>query len=117
MLFPLVVHASDMIVSFIGVMSVKTTGSEVTDPMVPLKEGYKVAVGLAAILFAAATRILLHVEAAPSAWWHFLLCGLYGMVTGFLIVLITQYYTDFNYGPVRKIALSSTHGHGTNIIA
>jgi H(+)-translocating pyrophosphatase len=117
MLFPLVVHVADMIVSFVGVMSVRTTGSEVSDPMVPLKQGYKVAVGLAAIFFAAATKVLLHVESAPDAWWHFLLCGLYGMVTGFLIVLITQYYTDFNYGPVQRIALASTHGHGTNIIA
>lgn len=29
---------------------------------------------------------------------------------------ITQYYTDYNYGPVQSIAKSSVTGHATNII-
>jgi len=36
-------------------------------------------------------------------------------VTGF-IVWITEYYTATEYRPVRSIALSSTTGHGTNVI-
>src|SRR5438874_1169397 len=36
-------------------------------------------------------------------------------VTG-LIVWITEYYTATEYRPVRSIALSSTTGHGTNVI-
>jgi len=39
------------------------------------------------------------------------------MATGFLVVLITQYYTDFNYQPVKDIAFAAEMGHGTNVIA
>ena len=40
-----------------------------------------------------------------------------GMATGFVIVIITQYYTDVNFGPVQGIAAASEMGHGTNVIA
>src|SRR5262249_420189 len=44
------------------------------------------------------------------------LCAIVGLgVTGF-IVWITEYYTAPTYRPVRRIALSSTTGHGTNVI-
>jgi K(+)-stimulated pyrophosphate-energized sodium pump len=48
--------------------------------------------------------------------WGLLGCAIVGLaVTGF-IVWITEYYTATEYRPVRSIALSSTTGHGTNVI-
>jgi len=39
-----------------------------------------------------------------------------GIITSFLFVWITQYYTEYRYRPVRSIAQSSVTGAATNII-
>merc|ERR1719220_1274799 len=85
--------------------------------MAVMKKGYIFAVILAAIGFGLTTKYLLHTEVAPNASFYFLICGLIGMVAGFLVVLITQYYTDFKHAPVRIIARAAESGHGTNLIA
>ncbi|XP_024400645.1 pyrophosphate-energized membrane proton pump 2 [Physcomitrium patens] len=121
-LFPLVVHSFDLVVSAIGIASIKGTRdpsskSLIEDPMIILQKGYSVTLFLAVLAFGGSTRWLLYTEQAPSAWFHFALCGLVGIVTAYVFVWISQYYTDYKYDPVRQVALSSTTGHGTNIIA
>lgn len=60
---------------------------------------------------------MLYTEQAPSAWFNFALCGLVGIITAYIFVWITKYYTDYKHEPVRSLALASSTGHGTNIIA
>ncbi|KAJ4834027.1 hypothetical protein Tsubulata_010741 [Turnera subulata] len=48
---------------------------------------------------------------------NFALCGLVGIITAYAFVWITKYYTDYKHEPVRTLALASSTGHGTNIIA
>ena len=43
-------------------------------------------------------------------------CGVIGLIITGLIIWVTEYYTGVNYRPVKSIALSSTTGHGTNVI-
>ena len=117
-LFPLVIHAFDLVVSTIGVFSVSGLDQGVdVDPLTILKGGYLRAIICAVLGFAGATRWLLYVEKAPSAWLHFFGCGCIGMVSAYVQVLITQYYTDYIYRPVKSIAEASTAGHATNVIA
>jgi K(+)-stimulated pyrophosphate-energized sodium pump len=48
---------------------------------------------------------------------YLLLAGIIGIVTAFAFVLITQYYTEYRYRPVRSIAEASITGPATNIIS
>merc|ERR1740124_1814517 len=80
--------------------------------------GYRCALFLSVVGFYGITRWLLQDPAAPDsgAGFKFFLCGIVGMCCAYVIVLSTQYYTDYEYGPVQSIAEASTTGHGTNII-
>ncbi|CAI0410023.1 unnamed protein product [Linum tenue] len=109
-LFPLVVHSFDLVISSIGVLSIRGTRkgsvkSPMEDPMAVLQN------------FLQSTRWMLYTEQAPSAWFSFALCGLVGIITAYAFVWISKYYTDYKYEPVRSLALASSTGHGTNIIA
>jgi K(+)-stimulated pyrophosphate-energized sodium pump len=115
-LFPLVAGAFGLIASIIGVMTVKTR--EDADPMQALNRGFYITAFLALIGFAFACRWLLGspLQAAPDAWWHFLLCGVVGLLMSVAFLLITQYYTEYAYRPVKAIAEASQTGPATNII-
>jgi K(+)-stimulated pyrophosphate-energized sodium pump len=117
MMFPLVARAFGIIASIIGILSVKMDREEKMDPMQALNRGYYVAVVLAMIAFAVATRWLLYTPSAPNAWWYFFLCGVVGVLTSVAFVYITQYYTEYKYRPVQSIAEASKTGPATNIIA
>ncbi|XWS20592.1 hypothetical protein CRYUN_Cryun31cG0115700 [Craigia yunnanensis] len=121
-LFPLVVHSFDLVVSSVGILSIRSTRDNsvkapIEDPMTILQKGYSVTIVLAVLTFTGSTRWLLYTEQAPSAWLNFALCGLVGIITAYVFVWITKYYTDYKHEPVRTLALSSSTGHGTNIIA
>ncbi|CAN6347180.1 unnamed protein product [Urochloa humidicola] len=121
-LFPLVVHSFDLVVSSVGILSIRGTResgliSTIEDPMSIMQKGYSVTIMLAVLTFGVSTRWLLYTEQAPSAWLNFALCGLVGIITAYAFVWISKYYTDYKHEPVRLLALSSSTGHGTNIIA
>ena len=48
--------------------------------------------------------------------WMLFGCGVSGLVVTGLIVVITAYYTETKYRPVRSVAKASESGHGTNVI-
>ncbi len=55
-------------------------------------------------------------EAADITGWKLFACGIAGLFVTLLIVVITAYYTETKYRPVRSIAKASESGHGTNVI-
>jgi H(+)-translocating pyrophosphatase len=128
--FPIMVHAFDIIVSSIGIMSLgdgtprsmlsfvagAASGNDL-DPLRIMKRGYLLSISFAAVVFLGLTRWMLYEPAAPGAWFSYYLCGLIGIATSYVFILSTQYNTDYQYEPVRSIAAASTTGHGTNIIA
>src|ERR1700744_2079708 len=112
-LFPLIVHAINLISSIIGVAIVKTNGAE--DPMSALNRGFYVTSVLALLGFAGAVFTMLNGVGVQPGW--LLACGVIGLITAFLFVWITQYYTESKYRPVQSIAEASLTGPATNIIS
>ena len=108
-LFPLIVHAINLVASFVGVLVVHSREDQ--DPMDALNRGYYVTTLLALAGFAGAVYYMLQ-----GRWW-LLSCGVVGMVTSFLFVRITEYYTETRYRPVQSIANASLTGPATNIIS
>jgi K(+)-stimulated pyrophosphate-energized sodium pump len=111
LLFPLVARAFGIIASAFGILMVKVNDQE--DPMKALNRGYYVATILAMIGFFIASRWLL----GPQYYFNFFLCGVIGVLTALAFVMITIYYTDYRFRPVRSIADASQTGPATNIIS
>ena len=107
--FPLVARAFGLIASIAGVFSVRLKNED-QDPMSALNRGYLVTTVLAMAGFYIAVRYLL----GNNLW--FFAAGVIGIVTSFLFVWITQYYTEYRYRPVLSIAEASKTGPATNII-
>ncbi len=80
-LFPLVVHAMDIVVSSIGIAFVGLTrDSADSDPMKQLSKGYRVALLTSVFGFYIITHWLLAFPDNPNASFRFFLCGVVGMV-------------------------------------
>src|SRR5580698_3788048 len=112
-LFPLIVHAINLVESIVGVFVVKTREDE--DPMHALNKGFYVTAALALAGFAAAVYTMLNGPQVQPMW--LLGCGVIGLATAFLFVWITEYYTEAKFRPVRSIVEASVTGPATNIIS
>ena len=107
-LFPLAARAFGLLASIVGILVVRTR--EDADPMQALNRGYYVTTILAIVGFYIAVHQLLE----NNLW--FFAAGVVGILTSFVFVYITQYYTEYRYRPVQSIALASRTGPATNII-
>ena len=82
-----------------------------------MKRGYTIALAFGVTGFFGICYLFLRTSIFPKAWVMYSLCGLVGATISYLFIIVTQYYTDYNFAPVKKMAKASETGHATNIIA
>jgi K(+)-stimulated pyrophosphate-energized sodium pump len=113
-IYPLVLGGVSIIASIVGTFFVKVReGGKI---MNALYRGLIVAGVLAAIAFYPVTSYMMadNGQYSVNALYG---AALIGLALTAAMVVITEYYTATEYGPVRHIAEASTTGDGTNVIA
>ncbi|MGH7210188.1 MAG: sodium/proton-translocating pyrophosphatase, partial [Acetobacteraceae bacterium] len=121
LVLPLGIGAICILTSIIGTYFVRL-GSD-NGIMMALYKGLMVTgalsvVGIAIIIawFVGFTTPLAETGGMTVTGLHLFFCVIIGLVLTGALVYITEFYTSTDYRPVRSIALSSTTGHGTNVI-
>jgi K(+)-stimulated pyrophosphate-energized sodium pump len=115
-LYPLALGAASIVSSIIGTFFVKV--SENGKIMNALYKGVIVSGVISAITFWFITeQLVLNTPENPALARHLFYCTLIGLALTAAMIVITEYYTATEYGPVRKTAAASQTGHATNIIA
>jgi K(+)-stimulated pyrophosphate-energized sodium pump len=111
--FPLVVRAFGLIASIVGVWATTVAPGlklkEGEEPMNPMFRGFALTVVLAAVALYFVTHDLLKST-------YFFYAGGVGLLTSVAFFLITMYYTEARWRPVKTIAQASLRGAGPNII-
>jgi K(+)-stimulated pyrophosphate-energized sodium pump len=110
-IYPLVLGAVSIVASIVGTFFVKVReGGKI---MNALYRGLIVSGVLSAIGFYFVTRDMFSPELGMPLFW----CAMIGLALTAALVVITEYYTATEYGPVQQVAKASETGHGTNVIA
>ncbi len=117
--YPFVLGGAAIIASIIGVIFVNMTKLK---PAAALMGGVLVSSILSAAAFYPITTTMFPAglamkEGAALTTNGIFLASIVGLLMTGVAVMITNYYTSTEYGPVRKIAKASETGHATNIIA
>src|ERR1700722_2944420 len=109
-LFPLVLGAISIVSSIVGTFFVKTReGGKI---MNALYKGVIVWGVISAAAFYCVSQKIMGEHAMSMC-----LCTLVGLALTAAMIVITEYYTATEYGPVQHVAAASQTGHATNIIA
>ena len=109
-LYPLVLGAISIVSSIVGTFFVKTReGAKI---MNALYKGVIVSAVISAIAFYFVSQQIMG-DHGMNMW----LCTLVGLALTAAMIVITEYYTATEYGPVQHVAAASQTGHATNIIA
>jgi K(+)-stimulated pyrophosphate-energized sodium pump len=119
MTYPLVLGGISIVASIVGTFFVKAReGGKI---MNALYRGLIVSGALSAVAFYPVTNWLLEgaltVDGNVVSTINIYMAALIGLAVTAAMVVITEYYTATEYGPVRHVANSCNTGHATNIIA
>src|SRR6202161_2211250 len=110
LVYPLALGSASIVSSIIGTFFVRVSdGGKI---MNALYKGVAVSGLISAVAFWFITRSLL-----PDQLDTLFGCALIGLALTAAMIIITEYYTATEYGPVRGVAAASQTGHATNIIA
>ncbi len=111
-LLPLMLGSVSMLTSIIGSFFVKLGANK--SIMGAMYKGVAASIILSAVVFYFVISKMMAGQIVPTD--NLFLSCLIGLAVAALMFVITEYYTDKKWSPVKSIAKASETGHGTNII-
>lgn len=112
--YPLLIGAVSVVAGIIGSWTVKVSDKKI---MAALYKGLVVTGILALFGFYFLTNYLFPNGLSNISSFNIFSASVIGIMLTLGLVIITEYFTSKKYNPVKMIALASTTGHGTNVIA
>jgi K(+)-stimulated pyrophosphate-energized sodium pump len=109
-MFPLFVRAVGVITSIIGILAV-TPRSETEHGMRAINRGFFISAAISAAAVFVISGVYMEGDLRPA------LAVLFGLVLASVIQVLTQYFTDTKYRPVREIAEATQTGPATTILS
>ena len=110
---PMIIGAIGALLSILGIFIVRTKqGANQTELMAALNKGINFS-GVLIAIAAAAILYVLGIENWLGLWGSIVI----GLVVGIAIGKVTEYYTSFEFAPVKFIAENATTGPATVIIS
>ena len=113
-LLPFMIAATGIVASIIGCFFVRT--GESVDAAKALNTGEVVSMVLSLVAIFFLTRNMLPAEGIVTGTGVFI-ASISGLIAGFAIGKVTEYFTSFDFKPVKSIAQASETGAATNIIS
>ena len=120
MIYPLTIGGACILTSILGTFFVRLGNSK--NIMAALYKGF-VATAISSLIilypitdYVIGLENIYNIDNKSFTGMNLYLCGIIGLIITGLIIWVTEYYTGVNYRPVKSVALSSTTGHGTNVI-
>lgn len=110
LVFPLMLAALGIVASLAGTFFVRTNNENKLHSA--LRNGLFITSGLVVLGSYFLTNALLPATHAMGVFVSIII----GLAVGIIIGLLTEYYTSYDYNPVRRISKSSQTGAATNII-
>jgi K(+)-stimulated pyrophosphate-energized sodium pump len=115
LVYPFLIGGVSIVGAVLGVLWVNVRQGSATSL---LMQSVGISALVTAVLSYPITQSLFgHIEGLPFSANALYGAALIGLALTAAVVVITNYYTATQYGPVRKIAKASETGHATNIIA
>jgi len=109
-ILPLLVGGAGLLASIIGVFAVGR--KNVQNPMSPLTKSFIITAIIATIVNAAIITQIIE----PGLSYPLFIAILLGIILVPIIQKITDYYTNYNYQPVKEVAEATKIGHSANIL-
>ncbi len=117
-LFPLAIAAVGMVASFIGALFVRSTASAaVRDLSKALHRGTNVAAIITVLGTTALAYSMFDGQEGVRDWWGFPVAVVAGLLVGYAIGQVAEYWTSDHHRPVKQIAAQSETGPATVILA